>query len=64
MSERDANPTARTYVHLDHGRSFENWRRRFDRGEVWESTPYSYGLAEAHLNLSNSRDHAERSPGG
>jgi glycosyltransferase involved in cell wall biosynthesis len=47
------------YVHLDHGRSPTSWRRAYDRGTVFEPSPYCYAEASAHVDLQFSHDHAE-----
>ena len=46
----------RVYVHLDHGRSLERWAARHARGEVWESSPYSYADAADQVALQFSVD--------
>ena len=49
----------RVYIHLDHGRGLAAWSKRFDRGEVWESSPYGYGKAAEFVDLTVSEDHPE-----
>ena len=49
----------RVQVHLDHGRGLEAWTRRFERGEVWEASPYGYGRAADAVDLAFSEDHPE-----
>lgn len=49
----------RVFVFLDHGRSLEAWSRRFDAGEVWDSSPYGYASAAEFLDVSFSYDRSE-----
>ena len=53
---RGGDEQPRVYVHLDHGRSLERWAARHARGEVWESSPYSYADAADQVALQFSVD--------
>ena len=48
-----------THVHLDHNRSPNLWRQRWQRGQVFEEWPYGYQHAAARLPLTYSIGHPE-----
>lgn len=44
------------HIHLDTGRSFEEWAARFAESLVRESTPYGYGALRSVYEVTSSRD--------
>ena len=47
----------RVFVLLEQGKGDPAWRERYRRGEVYEQTPYGYGLAESDgVSVTFSRD--------
>ncbi|WP_432570275.1 glycosyltransferase [Kineococcus sp. SYSU DK005] len=50
----------RVFVLLEQGKGDPAWRERYRRGEVYEQTPYGYGLAEGDgVSVTFSRDRRE-----
>ena len=49
----------RVTIVLRHGLNPTSWKARYDRGEVWDRTPYGYDLAEDAFDLSWTTDHVE-----
>ena len=54
-----ATDRPRVFVHLDHGRSLEIWRKAVRERRVLESTPYGYEYAADLVDLTFSRDRRE-----